>query len=154
MTVSSTPLSPMSYLATLGPVGHISMAPGTVGSALAVVFGYYIAGYGTVVMLALTVLVFIIGVFASNSYIEAPGRKDPPEVIIDEVAGQWLALILLPHEVVWYVIGFVLFRFFDILKPGPVKAVEAFNGGIGVMADDLVAGLLTGICLWATSQLL
>ncbi len=154
MTVSSPQLSPMSYLATLGPVGHIGLAPGTIGSALAAVSGYYIAGYGAGAMVTLTVLVFIIGAFAANGYIEATGRKDPPEVIIDEVAGQWLALILLPHEVVWYVIGFVLFRFFDILKPGPVKTVEALDGGIGVMADDLVAGLLTGFCLWIASQLL
>ena len=154
MTVSSTPLSPMSYLATLGPVGHISRAPGTIGSALAAIFGYHIAEYGTVVMVALTVLVTIVGIFAANSYIEATGRKDPPEVIIDEVVGQWLALTLLPHEVMWYVIGFVLFRIFDILKPGPIKTVEGLNGGIGVMADDLIAGLLTGLCLWTASQLL
>ena len=144
----------LATLATLGPIGHLHPAPGTIGSLVALVSGYVIAGFGAEWLLLAAVLVSGVGIIAANHYGQATGRKDPGEVVIDEVAGQWLALCAAPHDMVWFFAGFILFRFFDILKPGPVKAVESFNGGIGVMADDLVAGLLTGFFLWAASRLL
>ena len=151
---STTPLSFMAKFATLGPLGSLRPAPGTIGSLVAAIAGYAIASYGHGALIAATFIVTVIGVFAADAYAKATGRKDPSEVIIDEVAGQWLTLIILPHDIFWYAAGFALFRLFDIVKPGPVRQAEALPGGIGVMADDLVAGLLSALCLWIAALLL
>jgi phosphatidylglycerophosphatase A len=112
-----------------------------------------IAGYGAGILAAATLLVTIIGVFAADAYGQTTGRKDAPEVIIDEVAGQWIALIILPLDLWWFAAAFVLFRFFDITKIGPVGMAEQLSGGVGVMADDIVAGLLAALCLWGAGQI-
>ncbi|MEK9745737.1 MAG: phosphatidylglycerophosphatase A [Candidatus Puniceispirillum sp.] len=141
----------LATLATLGPIGHLRPAPGTIGSLVALVSGYVIAGFGTGWLLLAAVLVSSVGIIAADHYGQATGRKDPGEVIIDEVAGQWLALCAAPHDMVWFVAGFILFRFFDIVKPGPVRWVEKWPGGVGVMADDIIAGMLSALCLWLAS---
>ena len=96
-------------------------------------------------------LVTILGVFAADSYSQLTNTDDPGEVIIDEVAGQWVVLLCIPPNIdlalLWYVAGFILFRSFDILKPWPVSTAERLPGGIGVMADDLVAGTLAGMAI-------
>ena len=141
----------LATLATLGPIGHLRPAPGTIGSLVALVSGYVIAGFGTGWLLLAAVLVSGVGIIAADHYGQATGRKDPGEVIIDEVAGQWLALCAAPHDMVWFFAGFILFRFFDIVKPGPVRWVEKWPGGVGVMADDIIAGMLSALCLWLAS---
>jgi phosphatidylglycerophosphatase A len=141
----------LAQLATLGPIGHLRPAPGTIGSLVAVISGYVIAGFGTGWLLLATALVSVVGVVAADQYGQATGRKDPGEVIIDEVAGQWLALCAAPHDMVWFFAGFILFRFFDVLKPGPVRWAEKWPGGVGVMADDIIAGMLTALGLWLAS---
>jgi phosphatidylglycerophosphatase A len=138
----------LAKLATLGPIGHLRPAPGTIGSLVALISGYVIAGFGSGWLLLAAALVSVLGIIAADHYGQATGRKDPGEVIIDEVAGQWLALCAAPHDMVWFVAGFILFRFFDILKPGPVRWAEKWPGGLGVMADDIIAGLLSALCLW------
>ena len=141
----------LATLATLGPIGHLRPAPGTIGSLVALVSGYVIAGFGTGWLLLAAVLVSGVGIIAADHYGQATGRKDPDEVIIDELAGQWLALCAAPHDMVWFFAGFILFRFFDIVKPGPVRWVEKWPGGVGVMADDIIAGMLSALCLWLAS---
>ncbi len=153
MVISGSLRSSLTYLATLGPIGHLRPAPGTIGSAIGVVSGYTIAGYGTEILAAVTLLVTIIGILAADTYSQTTGRKDAPEVIIDEVAGQWIALIILPLDFWWFAAAFVLFRFFDITKIGPVGKAEQLSGGVGVMADDIVAGLLTALCLLGAEQI-
>lgn len=135
------------YLATLGPIGHLRPAPGTIGSLFAVITGYLIASFGACILAAATIVVAILGIFAADAYAEITGRKDASEVIVDEVAGQWVVLIVLPLDPLWFSAGFLLFRFFDISKLGPVGMAEQLSGGIGVMADDIVAGLLAAFCL-------
>ena len=135
-------------LATLGPIGHVRSAPGTIGSLVALGTGYMIASFNVGVLVATVLAVAILGVFAAERYGQLTGKKDASEVIIDEVAGQWIPLIITPLEVGWYVAAFLLFRFFDISKIGPVAHAEKFTGGIGVMADDLVAGILAAVVLW------
>ena len=141
----------LSYLATLGPVGRIAPAPGTAGSLVALVIGFYLAKGGFLVLLSALLLVTLIGVFAADAYTELTGKHDAGEVIIDEVAGQWLVLLCIPPNIdtalYWYAAGFILFRLFDILKPWPVSSAERLPGGIGVMADDIVAGTLAGIAI-------
>ena len=135
-------------LATLGPIGHVRPASGTIGSLVALGTGYMIASFSLGVLVAIILVVAILGVFAAQRYGQRTGKKDASEVIIDEVAGQWIPLVIIPLEVEWYLAAFLLFRFFDISKIGPVGHAEKFTGGIGVMADDLVAGILTAVVLW------
>ena len=135
-------------LATLGPIGHMRPAPGTIGSLVALGTGYMIASFSLGLLVAAILVVAILGVFAAQRYGQRTGKKDASEVIIDEVAGQWIPLVIIPLEVEWYLAAFLLFRFFDISKIGPVGHAEKFTGGIGVMADDLVAGILAAVVLW------
>ena len=135
-------------LATLGPTGHVRPASGTIGSLVALGTGYMIASFSLGVLVATILVVAILGIFAAERYGQRTGKKDASEVIIDEVAGQWIPLVIIPLEAEWYVAAFLLFRFFDISKIGPVGHAENFTGGIGVMADDLVAGILATVVLW------
>ena len=135
-------------LATLGPIGYVRPAPGTIGSLVALGTGYMIASFSLGVLVAAILAVAILGIFAAERYGQRTGKKDASEVIIDEVAGQWIPLVIIPLEVEWYVAAFLLFRFFDISKIGPVGHAEKFTGGIGVMADDLMAGILAAVVLW------
>lgn len=95
-----------------------------------------------------TLIVCVLGIRAATLYEAVTGRKDAKEIIIDEVAGQWIALLVVPLDWRWWLAAFCLFRLFDILKPGPVKMAEGFSGGLGVMADDIVAGVLAAVCLY------
>ena len=153
MIISSSLRSPLAYLATLGPIGHLCPAPGTIGSVVGVTTGYMIASHGAGILAAATLLVVVIGILAADAYNQTTGSKDAPEVIIDEVAGQWIALITLPLDLWWFAAAFVLFRFFDITKIAPVGMAEKLPGGVGVMADDIVAGLLAALCLWGARQI-
>lgn len=139
-------------LATLGPIGHFRLAPGTLGSLVALVSGYIIASYNLGALVVAILLISILGAFAAGSYQQSSGKKDAPEVIIDEVAGQWIPLIIIPLETNWYIAAFVLFRIFDISKIGPVGSAEQLPGGVGVMADDLVAGIFTALVLWISAN--
>ena len=135
-------------LATLGPIGHLRPAPGTIGSLVALGTGYLIANISLGVLVAAILALSILGVFAAERYGQHTGKKDASEVIIDEIAGQWIPLVIIPLEIGWYIAAFLLFRFFDISKIGPVGHAETFTGGVGVMADDLIAGILAALVLW------
>ena len=135
-------------LATLGPIGRLRPAPGTIGSLVALGTGYLIVNFSLGVLVAAILAISILGIFAAERYGQRTGKKDASEVIIDEVAGQWIPLVIIPLDVRWYIAAFLLFRFFDISKIGPVGHAEKFTGGIGVMADDLVAGILAALVLW------
>ena len=135
-------------LATLGPIGHLRPAPGTLGSLVALGSGYLIASFNLGLLVAAILAISILGIFAAERYGQRTGKKDASEVIIDEVAGQWIPLVIIPLDVTWYIAALLLFRFFDISKIGPVGDAEKFTGGIGVMADDLVAGILAALVLW------
>ena len=141
----------LAQLATLGPIGRYLPAPGTAGALLALITGFFLAKNGFIILFMALLLITILGVFAANAYSQLTNTDDAREVIIDEVAGQWLVLLCIPPNIdlalLWYGAGFILFRIFDILKPWPVSAAESLPGGIGVMADDVVAGTLAGMAL-------
>ena len=138
-------------LATLGSIGYLRPAPGTIGSLVALVTGYLIAKFSIGVLVAAILAISILGIFAAERYGQITGKKDASEVIIDEVAGQWIPLVIIPLEIKWYIAAFLLFRFFDISKIGPVGNAEKFTGGVGVMADDLVAGIMAALVLWLSA---
>ena len=137
-------------LATLGPVGHIRPAPGSWGSAAAVLIAAGLVSVSGWLLEAALVAVCIAGVRAADMYERATGQKDASPIVIDEVAGQWIALLAVPFDWRWWLAAFIAFRAFDILKPGPVRLAERLPGGYGVMADDIVAGALAAAVLLAT----
>ena len=139
-------------LATLGPIGYLP-APGTAGSLVALIAGWFIASYSFLALAIAALAALLVGIVASETYSQVTDSKDASEVIIDEVAGQWVVLLCIPPFIdeayLWYGVAFILFRFFDITKIGPVGMAEKLGGGIGIMADDIVAGGLAGMCLLA-----
>lgn len=151
---TSPKLSPLDIfataLATLGPIGHFPKAPGTWGSLASVIAAPWLFLQFPVEMRALILgAILLIGTWACSRAEKVMGKKDPGCVIIDELFGQWLALLFFTNMPIWMLgAGFVLFRAFDIFKPWPVKWAEtAFPGGLGVMVDDGVAGLYAMACL-------
>jgi len=146
----------MKALATLGPLGHLKPAPGTWGSAAAIPVAWVLHALGGFpVLVAATVLVTVLGTWATARYLETAQTQDPSEVIIDEVVGQWIALWPVsaglwiagtdPWVFPWpgWVTAFVAFRLFDIWKPGPVGWADRRPGAWGVMLDDIIAGLIS-----------
>jgi phosphatidylglycerophosphatase A len=134
-------VTPAKLLATWFGVGLVPKAPGTFGSLAALPLAWLIERYWNHAgLLAVSMLIFAIGVIACDRYVRESGRKDPKEAVIDEVAGQCFLLAVLPCSWKSYVIGFVLFRFFDIVKPFPVSYFDRnVSGGLGVMLDDIAA---------------
>ncbi len=134
------------FLATVGFAGRSPMAPGTLGAIASLPVAMLLADSHVGVRIAVVVAAFALGTWASQAYSAATGKSDPQEVVVDEFAGCLLALIFVPWSFGWVVLAFVLFRAFDILKPGPVRWAEKFlPGGWGIMGDDLAAGLFAGI---------
>jgi phosphatidylglycerophosphatase A len=140
-------------LASAGGVGLLPVAPGTWGSALAVAIFVLFSPVGLWQFGLTLVALFFLGIWAADTAERVFERKDDRRIVIDEVGGQLVALAPLlvlgsPRSLSALVTGFVLFRCFDIWKPGPVRWAERrFAGGVGVMMDDLVAGLLAAAVL-------
>ena len=135
-------------IATFFGAGYLKPGPGTYGSVAAAVL-WLIAGWAvhyntatlTWITLAGVLLATAIGIPAATRAARESGREDPGFVVIDEVAGQWLALLFMPPLWPNALLAVILFRFFDILKPPPIRRFEALPEGTGIMADDLVAGI-------------
>ncbi len=138
-------------LATWFGSGVIKLAPGTFGSLAALPFAWFICDNWSTPGLALaTMLVFLIGIWASHIHAKQLPDDDPSEIVIDEVAGMWLTLLVVPPNVFYYAIGFVFFRIADIWKPWPVSWVDrAIKGGVGIMLDDVLAGVYAALALLA-----
>jgi phosphatidylglycerophosphatase A len=145
-------------LATGLGAGFTPIAPGTAGALEGVAI--YLAihalhlrqAYSLIVLAVMDVILFAVGVWASNRTCAMTGLKDPRLVVIDEVSGQLISLTplaLLPSfSITAVVIGFLLFRLFDIFKPYPIRKLERLHGGLGVMADDALAGVYAAVLLW------
>lgn len=138
---------PVSLIATWFGSGLLPKVPGTWGSLAALPFGVAIAwAGGPLLLVAASLLAYLIGLWASARYAESMGLKDPGVVVIDEVAGQWLALVPVCLDPLGIGFAFVFFRLFDILKTWPANVLERkLEGGPGIMTDDMVAGLYAAI---------
>ena len=135
-------------LATWFGCGYSPVAPGTVGAAAAVVIAYFL-GWDRVTNGIAGVRVGLIGIVAATIEAQSSGRKDPGHIVIDEVAGQWITLAgATAFNWKSYLIGFVLFRLFDIWKPAPVRQLERLPMGTGIIADDLMAGVYGAVVLY------
>ncbi len=155
-------------IATLGKIGRSRYAPGTLGSFVALWLAplLFLPFSLPIRILALSI-VFFLGLWASEKASKELGKEDPSEVIIDEVLGQWICLfplgtisfydlhLLTNIDIFTLLIGFMLFRIFDITKVGPVGLVERkVKGGLGIMLDDVVAGFFAAIFLFPISKYL
>ena len=141
------------FIASFGYIGFFPIAPGTAGSLAALVLFAFIKWIGdSAVELSAIVVVFAIGVWAAQHTETALGRKDPGIVVIDEVLGMLVTLALLPLSLSGIVLGFLIFRVLDVIKPYPAAQLEHLHGGLGIMADDAVAGLYAHLalraCVW------
>jgi phosphatidylglycerophosphatase A len=144
------PLSdPAGLLATWFGVGLMRYAPGTWGSFAALPLAWLLFYLGGTWLLAVgTVVVSLVGWWAAERYIRAHGTEDPGDVVIDEVAGQWLTLLPAGGDIGLMAAGFVLFRIADILKPWPAGwADRHIKGGLGTMVDDLLAAIWSGLAV-------
>ena len=134
-------------VATFFGTGFLRPGPGTYGSAAACIL-WLIAGWlvhhNTSTLTLITgvgvVLATAVGIPAATRVARESGRSDPGFVVLDEVAGQWVALLFMPPLWPNALLAFLLFRFFDILKPPPIRQLEALPEGTGIMVDDLAAG--------------
>jgi len=151
-----SPFHPAALLATWFGSGLLPKAPGTWGSLAALPCAALIAWIGGHwMLLAASLAVFLVGLWASQRYAVACGKADPGAVVIDEVAGQWLALVPVALEWTLYPLAFAAFRFFDIVKVWPANWMDRnLKGGVGIMADDMVAGLYAAaLCYGAAATL-
>jgi len=130
-------------LASFLYTGFIPKAPGTWGSLAGLIIWWFIPIEDVLFQITLILLVFLLGVFVSEYIIRETGEADPQFIVIDEVAGIWLSLLLIPREWHYFLIGFILFRIFDIAKPTVVDRAQRVRDGFGVMLDDMVAGIIT-----------
>jgi phosphatidylglycerophosphatase A len=156
-------------VATCG-IGYVPLMPGTTASAVTSLLYFFIAllethlaeiffqnGYAKTKIFAwlgiFNVLFFVffctLGIWAAGKATKIFKNKDPKEVVVDEVIGQFIAFMFIPLTTSWKIIllGFIMFRLFDISKPYPINRLQKLPAGIGVCADDILAGMYTGICL-------
>lgn len=144
-SAGSATRGPWFWLGTFFGAGLAPKAPGTVGSAASLVLWAPVVLLGVPwwARLGLVALVFVVGIPACARTAAVVGREDPKEAVIDEVAGQGLTLLLCGAHPAFLFAGFALFRFFDVVKPWPVRWFDRnVHGGLGVMLDDVVAGVL------------
>jgi phosphatidylglycerophosphatase A len=128
--------------------GLFPKAPGTAGTLLAVVPAWLIAGWSLPAKAAFISALFIFGVWICGESARRLQSHDHPAIVWDEVVGYLATCLMLPAEPLWLLLAFVLFRFFDIVKPWPIRDLDhRLRGGIGIMLDDIVAAAFAAICL-------
>ena len=141
------------FIASFGYVGFFPIAPGTAGSLAALALFAFVRWIGMPAFeLATIAAVLAIGIWSADGAERALGRKDPGPVVIDEVLGMLITLALLPVSLTGVLVGFLLFRLFDVVKPYPAGRMEHLPGGYGIMLDDAMAGLyahlVLRLCMW------
>ncbi len=156
------------FIATACGLGYLPKAPGTWGSLAAIPIYYWIVTrfplatvserptvaasteWAVVTALPVAIAIALLGLWSSNRAARFSGKKDPQFVVIDEVSGQFLTYLvaLAPANWKYLLLGFILFRLFDIWKPFPARQAESLPGGWGIMTDDWIAGIYAGLGLW------
>jgi phosphatidylglycerophosphatase A len=138
-------------ISTFFGCGFLKPAPGTIGSLAALPFVWLLYTFGGFeIFILITIILFIVGIWAAGISRHSFNRDDPSEIVIDEVVGQWATLLVfVPSNAVHYFLGFVLFRIFDIFKPWPINwADKKIKGGLGIMLDDILAAVYAGGALY------
>ncbi len=134
---------PIRFVATGCGSGCVPKIGGTTGSLFACLLAWPIHAHGNLALLIAATLLFVVGMGICHLYLRAmPQDSDPKEIVVDEIAGQWFLLSVLPQSLLAYAIGFAVFRIFDIVKPFPISyADRRYKGAFGIMFDDLLAAL-------------
>ncbi|MEN3039205.1 MAG: phosphatidylglycerophosphatase A [Candidatus Kryptonium sp.] len=145
-------ISPFSkFIATGFFSGYSPIAPGTAGSVIAILIYWFLIN-SSIHLLILSVLFLIIGIFTSAEF-ERKNGHDPSVVVIDEMVGMWVSLLFVEKKFSNVLIAFLIFRAMDIIKPPPARKFDRMNGGIGIMMDDVIAGIYTNILMQIISYL-
>ena len=130
-------------------IGFIPIASGTFGSLAGLLIGYILYLINFNLFFIIIPLLFILGIIASNTYQKQTGEKDSSIIVIDEVVGQLIAMILVVDNLTLVLCSFIIFRIFDIFKPWPASyADKKIDGGLGVMLDDVFAGIYAAILIY------
>jgi phosphatidylglycerophosphatase A len=138
----------ISLLATGFGVGYSPVAPGTLGTLIAIPVYYFLSEIPSPLYEITLIGFFFLSVWVSENAERLFGKKDDQRIVIDEIIGFLITMLWVPKTIRFVIIGFFLFRFFDILKPFPIRHVEKrFKGGFGVVLDDVAAGVYANIVL-------
>jgi phosphatidylglycerophosphatase A len=128
--------------ATFFGAGYMPLAPGTFASLIsALLYKYVLVKLGGPFYAVLIAIIFFAGAFSAKAFSQELDEHDPRKIVIDEVCGQLIALYLIPPLWLYVGLGFLFFRFFDIVKPFGIRKLERLTGGWGIMADDVLAGI-------------
>lgn len=136
--------------------GYSPFAPGTAGSAVGLVFVWGMSTLSLAGQIAAVAVVTVLSIIAADVVAKSTGLKDPGLIVADEIAGMMVTMVAIPLTMTSLILGFVLFRVMDVVKPPPARRFENFKGGVGIVADDLMAGVYAHLVLrgllWATSR--
>jgi phosphatidylglycerophosphatase A len=144
---------PVHFLALGFGTGLSPWAPGTAGTALAVLMAWLMADWPMPWRIATVAVVILAGIFVCGLSAKRLGVHDHPAIVLDEIAATLALALTLPKQAAWFASAFILFRFFDIAKPWPIREMDhRLGGGLGIMLDDLMAALYAAACLWIVRQ--
>jgi len=135
-------------IATALGSGYFPKAPGTAGSLFAILL-VFLFNIPQITLVLLIIVFTILGIWSAG-YVEKEIGDDPAIVVIDEVVGQWIALLFIPFTLIPVITAFILFRVFDIFKPFPIDQSQALKGGYGIIIDDIIAGVYANIIIQFT----
>ena len=147
--------SPSGFLAFGFGSGLSPFAPGTMGTLAAIPFAFVLKSLGAVGFWIMLLLLFLAGIKLCTHVSRKLGVHDHGGIVWDEMVGYWLAVAFVPLQWQWLLAAFVLFRFFDIVKPWPIRQIDKkISGGFGIMIDDVVAALFSMIILAVLTRLI
>lgn len=139
---------PVLFLALGFGSGLARFAPGTFGTLVAIPLYWFMQPLSIVVYSLITLLLFVVGIFICSSAAKKLGVHDHPGIVWDEIVGYLITMFMAPAGITWIIVGFLLFRLFDIWKPWPIAWLDAkVSGGFGIMIDDVLAGIYAAIGL-------
>lgn len=142
--------NPIHFLAFGMGSGAAPYAPGTFGTAMAVLIYCLLPPMSVVVYVAFLVITSLVGVYLCDKTSKDLGVHDHGGIVWDEFVGYWITMFLAPSGWVWIILGFIFFRVFDIWKPWPIKWIDKeVHGGVGIMLDDVLAGIMAALCIQA-----
>jgi phosphatidylglycerophosphatase A len=152
---SSVWRNPIHFFAYGFGSGAVPKAPGTAGTLVAVIIYLLLPQISPLIYVSLLLISFVFGVWICGKTAQDIGIKDPSGIVWDEFVGYWITMFMAPSGWIWVIIGFVLFRLLDIVKPWPIKwADKQIGGGMGIMLDDVLAGIMAALCMQAIVILL
>ena len=142
--------NPIHLLAFGFGAGLSPKAPGTVGTVVAVLIYLLLPSMSPLIFAGLILLSFLFGIWICGKTADDLGVHDHGGIVWDEFVGYWITMFMAPTGLIWVLLGFVLFRLLDIFKPWPIKwADKELSGGLGIMLDDVLAGIMAALCIQA-----